>query len=107
MPRTFSRGDKITVAKIFDFIKFVPENQTEELLRDIRATFCEEPALEEQEIVEPLLDILEKLTLFRDHLDDFHADEPHLVNLWIPSVSNPVNELLQFVEERFKRLPVV
>jgi len=108
MPRTFSRGDKITAAKVFEFIQYIPVDQTEDFVREIRVLFCPEPPLDEQEIIEPLLDILQSLTGLRAHIEDVHTDFGlHLVRRWITPARDVTSDLLALTEERYKRQTIV
>ena len=68
MPRTFSRGEKFTGAKI---LQIIDENMSFDervvVFDEFRRRFTPEPPLEEQEI-EDLLDILRRIS---DFIEDF------------------------------------
>ncbi len=97
MPRTFSRGKKITVETLFDFFEHLDEDNEAEFIRAARVKWCPEFPLQEQDIIEPLLNMHQKFLTYNQHLFEFHKStvvDDFRVHSKLVSVTQ---ELLDFV----------
>ncbi len=74
MPRTFSRGQRFTANKLFVLLQYLTDAENEEYVRQARILWCPEPPLEEQEIIKPILDMMQKMLTLNQHLFEFHTD---------------------------------
>lgn len=72
MPRTFSRGKKIDSETIFQLFEHLDLDEEEIFISAARIKWCTEPALEEQEIIDPLLDLLKRFSAINNHIIEFH-----------------------------------
>ena len=80
MPRTFSRGKKITAFTLYDFLdRFTTAAQNDRFVQEAKIRYCVLPGLDEQDIFE-IIDFLKQARDLLDglisHNDFFHEGDP-------------------------------